>query len=100
MDSGFCVKNSLLELRKKGLFGAVLIWPSNIRGVAINVHFSLKEVGNVDTVKQVEYGVDYHVFCMKDPYCLMKLMTTYGTLEPTDKRTRRKFKCGGVMETK
>ena len=30
----------------------------------------------------------------------MKLMTTYGTLEPTDKRTRRKFKRGGVMETK
>ena len=27
-------------------------------------------------------------------------MTTYGALEPTDKRTRRKFNCGGVMETK
>ena len=30
----------------------------------------------------------------------MKLVTTYGTLEPTDKRTRRKFKRGGVMDTK
>ena len=26
-------------------------------------------------------------------------MTTYGTLEPTYKRTQRKFKRGGVMDT-
>ena len=37
---------------------------------------------------------------MKDPDYVMKLMTTYGALDPTDKRTRRKFKRGGVMETK
>ena len=29
----------------------------------------------------------------------MKLMNTYGTLEPKNKRTWRKFKRGGVMET-
>ena len=28
----------------------------------------------------------------------MRLMNTYGKLEPIDKRTRRKFKLGGVME--
>ena len=37
---------------------------------------------------------------MKDTDYVMKLMTTYVTLEPTDKRTRRKFKRGGVMDTK
>ena len=37
---------------------------------------------------------------MKEPDCVMKLMTTYVTLEPTDNRTQRKFKRGGVMETK
>ena len=30
----------------------------------------------------------------------MQLITTYGTLETTDKKTQRKFKRGGVMETK
>ena len=30
----------------------------------------------------------------------MKLMTKYGTLEPADNRKRRKFKRGGVIETK
>ena len=54
-----------------------------------------KEVGNVDAAKQVEDGVAYHVFHTKEPDYVMKLMTTYGTLEPTDKRTLRKFKRGG-----
>ena len=37
---------------------------------------------------------------MKDPYNVIKFINTYGTLEPTDNSTRRKFKRGGVMETK
>ena len=53
-------------------------------------------MGNVDSVKQVENGVDYHVFLMKDPDYVINLMTTYGTLDTTDKSTRRKFKRGGV----
>ena len=61
----------MAEHQKKGLFGAALIkkcryWLVNIKGDAIDAHFSSKEVGNVDTVKQVEDGVDYHVFCTKE----------------------------------
>ena len=104
MDSGLCVTKGLVELRNKVLFGAALIkkcryWPENIKGDAIDAHFAAKEVGNVDAVKQVEYRVAYHEFSMKDPDYAMKLMTTYGTLETTDKRARRKFKSGDVMET-
>ena len=74
--------------------GAALVqkrryWTSNIKGDEIDAHFAPKEVGNVDAVKQVEDRVAYHVFLMKDPDHVMKLMTTCGTLEPTDKRTRR-----------
>ena len=94
VDSGLCVTKGLVELRNKGVFGAELIkkhiyWPTNIKGDAIYDHFSSKEVGDVDEVKQVEDGVAYHVFCIKYPYCVIKLMTTYGTLDPTDKRTRK-----------
>ena len=58
MDSGFCVTKGLVELWKKGLFGAALIkkcryWPENIKGDEIDAHFVLKEVGNIDEVKQV-----------------------------------------------
>ena len=58
MDSGFCVTVGLEGLRKKGVFGAALIkkrryWPENIKDGAIDAHFASKEVGNVDSVKQV-----------------------------------------------
>ena len=54
---------------EKGVFVAALIkkpryWPANFKGDAINAHFALKEVGNVDAVKQVEDRVVYHVFFM------------------------------------
>ena len=47
-------------------------------------------------MKQLEDWVAYHVFGTKDTDYAMKLINTYGTLEPTDKRTRRKFNHGGV----
>ena len=105
MNSGFCFTKGLVELRKKIVFGAAFIkkrryWPANIKGNAIDSHFASKEAGNVYAVKQVEDGVTYHVFCMKEPDYVKKLMTKYGTFEPMDKRTRRKFKRAGVMETK
>ena len=55
---------------------------------------------NVDKKKQVEDEVAHPVFFMKEPDYVLKLMTVYGTLEPTDKKTQRKLKRSGVMETK
>ena len=46
-------------------------------------------------MKKVDDGVAYHVFIMKDPDYVMKIMTTYETLEK-----QNKFKRGGVMEKK
>ena len=105
MDSGFCVKKCLVVLLKKGLFGGAIIkkrryWTENINGDAIDSHFVSNDVVIVDTVKQVVDGVAYHVFCTKQPDYVIKTMTTYGKLESTDKSTRRKIKCSGVMETK
>ena len=37
---------------------------------------------------------------MKDSDYVMKLMTKYGILEPTYKRTKRKFKRSGILKTK
>ena len=105
IDSGFYVTKGFVELQKKVLFGSALIkkrryWQANIKGDAIDAYFVSKEVINVDAVKQVEDGVAYHVFFMKETDYVMKPMTTYEKFEPTDKRTRRKFKRGRIMETK
>ena len=92
MDIGFCVTNGLLELRKKGVFGAARIkkhiyWPVNSKVYAIDAQFSSKKVSNVDALNQVEDGVAYHISCIKEPDYVMKLITKYGTLEPMDKGT-------------
>ena len=57
-------------------------------------------MGNVDSVKQVEYRVAYHVFFVKEPDYLMNIITTYEKLESTDKRTQRKSKRSDVMDKK
>ena len=82
IDSGFCVTKGLVELQKKGVFGAELInkrkyWPANTKGDEIDAYFALKEVGNVDALKQVHDRVAHHVFRMKDTDYVIKLMTTY-----------------------
>ena len=58
MDSDFCVTKGLVDLWEKRVFGSALIkkrryWPANIKDGAIDAHFASKEVGNVDSVKQV-----------------------------------------------
>ena len=45
-----------------------IYWTANTKGDSIDAHFDLNEVGNVDALKQVEDGVAYHVFCMKELY--------------------------------
>ena len=47
MDIGFCVTKGLVELRKKGVFGAALIkkrryWPENIKDDEIDAHSDSK----------------------------------------------------------
>ena len=103
LDLVLCVTKGLVEFLKKGVFGVAIInnlryLPASIKDEEINAQFALKEVGNVDALKQVEDGLAYHVCCTKEPDYVMNLMTTYGTLDPTDKRTRRKFKRGGITE--
>ena len=98
-DSVFYVTKGLVELWRKDYLELRSLRSADIsrqisRVVQSMPTFSSKGVGNVDAVKQVGDKVDYHLFLMKEPDCVMKLMTTYGALEPKDKRTRRKFKRG------
>ena len=49
MDSGFCVVQALIELKKKGVFSSALIkrrryWLRHIDGKEINMHMNTKDV--------------------------------------------------------
>lgn len=102
LDSGFCVLEGLIELRKKGVFGGALIkkrryWPKHVPGDMIDAHFTEKEVGSTDSLKGKLDGVHYDIFCMKEPEYVMKIMSTYGGLLENDhqKESLRKYKVDG-----
>ena len=70
LDSGFCVLQGILELRKKGVYVGALIkkrryWPRHMPGDSIDAHFKEKEVGDTDALNGTMDGVDYNIFGMK-----------------------------------
>ena len=94
MDSGFCVLNGLVEMGKKGVYGASLIkkrryWPKGVLGDAIDRDFAGKELGSVDAIQGIQDGIPYHIYVMKDVDYTIKIMSTHGTCELVGKETRR-----------
>ena len=105
LDSGFCVLQAIVELKKKGVFAASLIkkrryWPKYINGDAIIQHFQDKEVGTTDALPGVLDDVPVHVHCMKEPDYVMMLMSSYGTLSGCGEEKRRHFKVNGEKQEK
>ena len=92
LDSGFCVLQALIELRKMGVFAAAVVkkrryWPKYIPGDIIADYMQDKDIGYTDSLKGVIDEVPYDIFCMKTPEYVMKLMSTYGGLkEPSRAR--------------
>jgi hypothetical protein len=94
------VLQGLIELKKRGVFAAALIkkrryWPKWILGDEIDKHFDDKEVGDVDAWPGTLDNVPFHVFAMKEPDYVMKLMSTYGTNERVGEGKKRVYKVNG-----
>ena len=86
LDSGFCVFQSLIKLKKRGCFAHALImkwryWPKHILGKEIITHFTDKEIGDADAISRILDEVLFYVIGLKEPDYLMKIMTTYGTMK-------------------
>ena len=86
LDSGFCVLQGLVELKKKGVYAHALIkkrryWPRHIPGDDIIIHFANKEVGDVNAIHGELDDIPFYIYGMKEPDYVMQLMATYGTLE-------------------
>ncbi|KAL7484030.1 hypothetical protein ACHAW6_009672 [Cyclotella cf. meneghiniana] len=78
LDSGFCVLQALVELKKFGVYAGALIkkwryWASLVPGKAIDEYFNNKVVGDVDSVEGNLDGVRYNIWCMKTQGTLQKL---------------------------
>ena len=86
LDSGFCVLRAIIELKKRGVFASALIkkrryWPKYVDGDEIDKHFENKAIGHADSLPGKIHDIPFHVFGMKEPDYVMKLMSTYGTNE-------------------
>ena len=105
LDSGFCVLQGLVELKKLGVFAHALIkkrqyWPKHVKGDDIIQHFANKEVGSADALRGQLDVVPVYIYGMKEPEYTMMLMATYGTLaEQGDEKTRN-FMDGGSKVVK
>ena len=107
MDSGFCVAKGIVEMEKKGVFGQALIkkrryWPKFIPGDEIDQAFQDKEIGATGVCEvKLDSGEPLKVFCFKEPDYVMKIMSSFGTLnENVDHKTRRVYKQDGQTITK
>ena len=86
LDSGFCVLQGLIELKKRGCFAHALIkkrryWPKHIPGDEIIAHFADKEIGDADAISGILEEVPFYIVGMKEPDYVMQIMTTYGTMK-------------------
>jgi hypothetical protein len=84
LDSGFCVLQGILELAKRGVFASALIkkrrfWPKYIPGDELKAHFESTQVGTAGSIHGQKDGVDFDVYCLKEPDYTMMIMSTYGT---------------------
>ena len=89
LDSGFCVLQALVELKKMGVYASALVkkrqyWPKYVDGDAIAAHFEGKAVGTTERLPGVLDGEKFDLFAMKDEGYVMTIMSTYGSLMVKD----------------
>ena len=105
LNSGFCVLKGIIELRKNGLFGCALIknrryWPAGVPGDAMQQFFDADGVTVWDNhaIAGTMDGVAHHLWGMKEPDYVMRMMSSGGplTVYPTCKEAVCKWMEDGI----
>ena len=103
LDSGFCVLQAFVELKKRGLFAAALIkkcrfWPKYVPGNEIIAHFNNRDMGDINAIKGTMDGVPFHIHTVKEPDYIMMLMSTYGMTLRMGVMKRQHYTVEGVKK--
>jgi hypothetical protein len=85
-DSGFCALKGIVELKKRGAHSSALTkkrrcGPKRVPGDAVKEHFDNKPVGSAGAWGGALDEVPFCLFGMKEPDCVMMLMSACGALE-------------------
>ena len=72
LDSGFCVLNSIISLKKFGVFASALAkkrryWPTNVMGDLIKQQLQDVGVGVTKRLPGELSGEKFDLFCLKEP---------------------------------
>ena len=91
LDSGFCVLQAMIELKKMGVFASVMIkkrryWPTNIAGKEIKEYMLSKAVGTCKQLPGILDGQQSDVYALKEPDYVPMTMSTYGSLIIKDRQ--------------
>jgi len=107
LDSGFCVLQGLIELRKVGVYASAVIkkrryWPKYCPGKAMDQRMASKDIGDTDCIEGKLDETNYCLYMMKEPDFVMKMMATYGALNPfpDEKDSTRYYMKDGNKVTK
>ena len=105
LDSGFCVLQGLIELRKRGVYASAVIkkrryWPKHVPGKAMDDKLNNSDIGTVECLHGQLDNVNYNMYAMKEPDFVMKMMATYGALTPysDEKDSRREISKEGEKQ--
>ena len=95
MDSIFHVSRGIVELERKGVYGAPLInkkkyWPKGVPGAAIDAHFEDKDANHCGMLEASIDGLPFQVMFMKETKYVMKIMCKCMTLDDIEGRQTRK----------
>ncbi len=105
MDSGFCVLEGILQLKRVGVYCSALIkkrkfWPKHVDGDKLAEHFHNKAVGTADARLGVKDGRSFYIYAMKEPDYTMMMMATYGNMqEVPEGNAKRTYKNGDQTTT-
>lgn len=86
LDSGFCVLQGLLELRKRGVFSSAVIkkrgyLPKLVSGRTMNVRVEMKEVRETDGIQGLLDETPFLLFVMKEVKINTKIKARDGSLD-------------------
>jgi hypothetical protein len=85
-DSGFCVREGVVECHKLGVWFQIYIkkkrnWPRGMPGVVIDLKFDDYELGHCETLVANHDNIPFYVHCCCDSKYVSKIMSTHSMFE-------------------
>ncbi len=85
-DSGFCVREGVVECHKRGVWFQAYVkkrgnWPRGVPGAVIDDRFDDYELGFCETLSAEHDNIPFFVHCCRDSKYVSKIMSTHGMLE-------------------